>query len=173
MKSKLFAVGIAVLASLAFASTAAAATPTTTVQANLPGFNFGCGATAFGPTFETTLLPAMSYQGGTSCSYEGASRVYKEVTAYAQVYNSGLQRWFTIAGSAVATNLARVNPQQTGFGVNTYVTGHVYRIVADAVLEAPNGYAGCSLHGPWACYERVNVTAVGAAFKAPTAPTAS
>jgi hypothetical protein len=149
-------------ATTATAEAAAAATPTTTVQANLPGFQFGCSVTAFGPTFDQSAK-YMSYQGGTSCSGIGASTVYKQVSVFEEVYNYGLKRWFTVTGSMVSTGLTRVNPQRASTA-RPYVSGHTYRIVAGATDYVPNGYAGCSQKGYLGCYEQVNITAVGNAY---------
>jgi hypothetical protein len=161
----------AMLAVPATASAAQAPTPTTTTQAQLPpGTNYNCSVTAFGPTFETTLVAVQTYQAGTACSKEGASSVYKQVTADLQLRNGNT--WFSVTKTAISSGgLSRTNPVRTPYSGWTYVTGHVYRVVAFSTLEVPAGYAGCSRKGPWACYKQVTTIAEGQAIKAPTAPT--
>ena len=157
--------GAAALAAPAVAS--ASSMPSTTVQGQLPsGYAFGCSATAFGPSFRRTssIGGIMTYMGGTSCGGAGAASVDKTVTVYAQVENGS--QWFTITGSGISSGVPwQGNPVRVQTG-HSFVNNHVYRIVAKATDEVPDGYAGCSLKGQWGCYKQVTITAVGGAFLA-------
>lgn len=137
--------------------------PPVTVKA--PGYP-ACSVTAYGPTFHAPADAQGSwtqdYGAGTSC--QGAIGM-RALTVVDQV--RGAQgRWWTIRGSLNSVGSA------TGFTPNTRrnpvhirasreaVLGHTYRTLATAHLTVPNGFAGCSLHHPPACTERITAVAM-------------
>jgi len=122
-----------------------------------------CSVTAAGPHFGVaTGHTTLDYGGGTSCA--GAPIEWKQLTVWVQVHNLTLNRWFNVSGTELASS-GWGNLQAVSAFNDT--PGHAYRITAHAFLEEPNGYAGCSLKGPWGCYQPVNVSATTMVAVAP------
>jgi hypothetical protein len=162
---------VAVTAFLVLAAPAAALAqslphPQNTVQAATGPF--ACSVTAAGPQFGVAAgHTTLQFGGGTSCGGAGSYSVFKALEATSQVLVSGV--WHNTGPLLFSGHFPAkptppaTNPVRLVGSANTAV-GSEYRTWAWAILMEPNGHAGCSLQGPWACYQEVQVvsTTMGA-----------
>jgi hypothetical protein len=138
--------------------------PLTVVQAPGPA---NCSVTAAGPQFAGDRA---SYGGQVACNAPYAGKTYEAI----QVVLQGKTRsgWTNVAirysgnHPAKPSSAGTANPV-TLTGSATALTDAHYRVWAWTHLMEPDGYAGCSMHGPWGCYKQVQAVAISPAATAP------
>jgi len=152
------------LAALALPAAAAAylPAPATTVQASTGPQK--CSVTAFGPQFDKPIGGYYAdFAGGTSCAPPPLTGqgVYKTLAVQLQVLGPDHKTWY-VKGTKTFTAAGWASPVHV-YGYFPVLKGHAFRVVATATLLEPNGHAGCSLEGPFGCYQKVSASANSAA----------
>jgi len=159
-KTMLVVAATVLLAVPAVALAQALPTPQETTYSYHPGV---CWVTAGGPKFGvTTGHTTLDYGGWTACAGAYQAGSYKQVQTVVQAHTTGIT-WKNVTGTTLTSSLHTGTVRE--LGAYNDIKGVEYRVWAWAFLYEPNGYAGCSMHGKWGCYQKVvigPVTTMGA-----------